>query len=341
MAKILLTGMSAPQTSEKTNKTSKSFASVVNTALESAGNTVIWGDPDINFTKEMVDSFDSILVGISPLNSLGANRAYGALGVISSVLKHAPEKLTLFIDAPNISQIEVSLKGISSSPELLVKDFYSYRKDYLLVKSNKNLQEKLLSVVETLLNDEWPATIYPSLPWKYDTSVAAKLPKGAALKVSGVSLDSFLLEPPLLNEEVIEKWCADDPNSKWVVATARTLGLPCMPMKHTKGSTDSDVEAQIARSAGVLIAPDKKQDTWWSYRYIQALNNLTPIATNWKETHVLGPHWAVLAATIESSTNEDRVSIAAGQRISYEKNTPDKLTSVAVLTNKLRISKEK
>jgi hypothetical protein len=341
MGKILLTGMSAPQASAKANKTSTSFAAVINEALVSAGHSVVWSDPHIALTKESIDDFDSVLVGISPLNSLGANRAYGALSTISSVLEHSPSKLNLFIDAPNVSQIDVSLRAVSTNPELLVKSFYSYRKDYSIVKSDKNLQKKLMSVVETLLNNKWPTTLYPSLPWKTDDSVASKLPSGAASSLAGISLDSFLLEAPVPSYEIIDKWCLDNPQSKWTKSTVSMLGLPCVPMKITKGSTDLDVEAQISRSIGVLISPDKKQDTWWSYRYIQALNKLTPIATNWKESQTLDSSWAVLAATIESSSPKERLSIALAQRESYEQNTPDRIEATTILLNALRISKEK
>ena len=333
--------MSAPQASAKANKTSISFASVINMALVSAGHSVVWSDPRIVMTEEAIEEFDSVLVGISPLNSLGANRAYAALSTISSVLEYSPEKLSLFIDAPNVSQIEVSLRAVSANPELLVKSFYSYRKDYSVVKSDKELQKRLISVVDTLLNEEWPITLYPRLPWKSDDSVSEKLPNGAASKLIGINLDSFLLETPIPSYETVDKWCSDNTQSKWAKSTISTLSLPCVPMRLTKGSTDADVEAQISRSIGVLISPDKKQNTWWSYRYIQALNKLTPIATNWKESQNLDSSWAVLAATIESSSPKERLSIALAQRESYEQNTPDRIESVTALVNALRVTKEK
>lgn len=338
MGKVLLTGMSAPQASAKANISNLGFASLINKALISAGHEVVWADPNINFTKEMVDSFDSILVGVSPLTSLGSNRVYGALSVIGATLEYAPEKLSLLVDAPNASQIEVSLRATLSAPESLVKPFYSYRKNYSEVKSDAAKQAKLLGVVQHLLESEWPTTIYPSLPWKSDSVVADKLPTGARSKLKGISLDSFILEEPADKEDRAQKWVSDDVKSKWSRSVAATLQHPCSPMKHTKGWTDSEAGDQIARSIGALVSPDKKQETWWSYRYIQAMNSTTPVATNWYESQNLGAAWAVLAASIESASESKRRLIATAQRESYEAAIPDTIEATKILVSTLGIN---
>jgi hypothetical protein len=338
MGKVLLTGMSAPQASAKANVSNLGFASLINKALISAGHEVVWTDPNINFTKEMVDTFDSILVGISPLTSLGSNRVYGALSVIGAVLEHAPQKLSLLVDAPNVSQIEVSLRAAVGAPESLVKPFYSYRKNYAEVKESPETQGRLLGVVRHLLEEEWPTTIYPSLPWKLDYSVADKLPTGARSKLVGLNLDSFILEPASDNEDRAPKWVSDDMKSKWNKSVVTTLQYPCSPMKMTKGWTDYEVEDQIARSIGALIAPDKKQETWWTYRYVQAMNKTTPIATNWYESQDLGAAWAVLAASIESASEGKRRLIATAQRESYEVAIPDTIEATKILVSTLGIN---
>lgn len=338
MGKVLLTGMSAPQASAKANTTNLGFASLIEKALSTAGHDVVWTDPNINFSKEMVESFDSVIVGVSPLTSLGSNRAYGALAVIGAVLQYAPEKLSLLVDAPNVSQIEVSLKAILNAPDSLVKPFYSYRKGYSDVKKSQELQDKLIGVVRHLSENEWPTTIYPQLPWKSFESVADKLPTGARSKLVGINLDSFALRDALDNDERALKWTSDDVKHKWTQSVAATLEYPCLPMKMSKGWTDADVEGQIARSVGVLIAPDKKQETWWSYRYIQAMNRLTPVATNWYESQDLSAAWAVLAASIESASEDKRRLIATAQRESYVASIPDTIGATKLLVSTLNLS---
>ncbi len=331
MGKVLITGMSAPQVSSSANKRALSFAAVLNTALLESGHSVTWGDPNIDINNAAIKKFDVIFVGISPLTSLGANRAYGALATIASVLESEPEKLRLFIDAPNVSQIEVSLKALAASPESLVKPFYSYRKDYEKVAADVKLQEKLLSVVNKLLTEPWPITIYPKLPWQLDEDVTRNLPDVAAKSVRGVNLDAYLLTQPKVSEERVDKWTTSDAKSGWHKKLIKTVALPCSPMRITKGSTDVDTEAQIARSIGAIVAPDKKQDTWWSYFYIQALNTATPVVTKWQDSQRIGSSWTVLAATIEDMSASERLQLAEMQRVAYEAHTTDKLEAIRLL----------
>lgn len=331
MGKVLITGMSAPQVSSSANNRVLSFAAVLNRALLEAGHSVTWGDPNIGMTGAAVKKFDVIFVGISPLTSLGANRAYGALGTIATVLESEPEKLRLFIDAPNVSQIEVSLKALAASPESLVKPFYSYRKDYEAVAADPKLQQRLMSVVTKLLEEPWPLTVYPKLPWQSDEEVARNLPSVASGSIKGLNLDSYLLTTPVQSEERVDKWTTSDAKSVWHKKLIKTVSFPCSPMRITKGSTDVDAEAQIARSVGAIIVPDKKQDTWWSYSYIQAMNNSTPVITKWQDSQRIGSPWTVLAATVEDMSAPKRIKLALAQREAYEASIPDKLEATRLL----------
>jgi hypothetical protein len=96
-------------------------------------------------------------------------------------------------------------------------------------------------------------------------------------------------------------------------------------MKMNKGSTDTDVSQQIARSVGVLLSPERRQGTWWSYRYAQAMNLGTPIVTEWKESHVIGSPWSVLAASVEEMSIEDRKHLSEAQKNAYLNAIPSKL----------------
>ena len=169
MSKVFLTGMSAPQASPSANQKSFTFAGLLNKVLTDAGHEVVWASPSVYMTEETLDKFDAIVVGISPLTSVGANRVYGALNVINK-LKNS-DKLTLFIDTPTPSQIEPSLKSVISNPETLTKSFFSYRKEYSNVVSDKDIFQSVLSGVHYLYNNEWTQTIYPKLPWKSEIKI--------------------------------------------------------------------------------------------------------------------------------------------------------------------------
>jgi hypothetical protein len=335
MSKILLTGMSAPQTSPNANKRSLEFAGVLNQVLLELGHEVTWGDPSIYASAQDFTEFDTVLVGLAPITSLGANRAYGALATIDALW--GTDKLRLFIDSASVSQIEVALKSVTTSPDNLVKDFFSYRKGFVDVKSSDEVRGRIFSAIKKLLNDTWPLTVYPELPWGDVDSVIKNLPTGAETAVSGINLDSFLLKDVTPGNEKADKWVYDIPSPHWTKKVASTLNLPTSPMKHNKGATDSDVEYQMARSIGVLISSDKRQGTWWTYRYVQALNSQAPIATEWKESRKIGAEWATLAATIEDYPQRIRDTLAIAQRDTYVANIPSKIEAGKTLQDLLNI----
>lgn len=334
MAKIFLTGMTASQASSKANKKSLAFAGVLERALVENGNDVTWSDPSVNMTANDLEQFDVVLVGLSPVTSMSANRVYGALSVID-VMWTSP-KLTLFIDTPNVSQIPVSFTAMLSKPENFIKSFYSYRKEYKQVSENQELASRLLSIISRLSDGVWPNTIYPSLPWKKDRD-SLKLPKQSLASISPVNLDSYLLCEPVIDDSIRrEKWLIDHA-TEWTKKVVSNLSFATFPMKWNKGNTDLEVFEQMSRSAGVIVTSHKKDGTWWSHRYIQALNAGTPIITDWQESQAIGPEWALLASSIESIPQGARNLVSKAQMELYKSSILSRENSYEALKYVLRI----
>jgi len=338
MSKVLVTGMSAPHTSKDANTRSLSFAGAIVKVLEEQGHIVIQEDPDVSWNSKDLEEYDSVLVGISPLTSLSANRVYGALSVIDVMLKSP--KLRLLIDAPEPTRITSSLKAISKTPDNLTKPFYSYRKSFSYA-TQPTVLDSLIDVIDYLITEKWPVTLYPSLPWGDIESVKKQLPELARDSLMAVNIDSYLLS----NQDVIEierreKWVVENYSTPWIKSTAATLANPTVPMKWHKGWTDAQVLAQIASGIGALITPHQN-GTWWSYRIPQCLNSLTPIATNWQESSVLGDSWMYLAARIEDLSEEDRVALAYQQREAYVKSMPSRRDAAVELHNALGLYSKK
>jgi hypothetical protein len=329
MSKVFLTGMSAPQASSSSNKKSLTFAGVLDKVLTSAGHEVTWASPSVYMTKESLDKFDAVLVGISPLTSVGANRVYGALSVINA-LKDT-DKLTLFVDTPTPSQIEVSLRAVITNPETLTKSFFSYRKEYSNVIADKDLLNSVLSGAKYLYENDWATTLYPKLPWKSDI----KLAFNAKTNLVGVNLDSHIILETDVESDRRPKWAIDNLTTTWAKSTTAALSLPNSLMKWNKGWTDEQVAEQILRSIGAIVSPDKRDGTYWSYRYIQAINSNTPVVTDWKESHLIGDAWNILATNIESMSQEKRDLVAMAQRESYVANIPSKQQAVEILQNSI------
>lgn len=328
--------MSASQASESANNRSLAFAGVLNKVLVELGHSVDWIDPDINFSFEELNSYDSILVGISPITSLAANRTYGALHIID--LMWDSQKLKFFIDAPQVNQITFSINSIKSNQDSFTKSFFSYRKDYKKVVSDEDLKLRLLQCVDKLANDTWPSVIYPSLPWSDSANIKKLLPINVS-NLFAINLDSFLFEEIPFNDQRRDKWVVDTYKTDWAKSTIKTLVFPNFSMKWNKGVTDDQVFDQISRSSGVLITPYKKDGTWWSYRYVQALNALTPIATEWKESIKLGQEWAILAANIEDMSQETRKLLAMAQKDLYVGAVPEKERAKSILESMLGLVK--
>jgi hypothetical protein len=336
MSKIFLTGMTAPQSSLNANTKNLSFSSAINLALQNAGHTVVWADPKIDITKDELDSYDSVIVGIAPVTSLSANKIYGALNIIN--LLWGSDKLNLLIDAPNVSQIATALRSVKNNPNTLTKDFFSNKKGYQSVVSDKKLQSNILKAIDNLLDQDWPTTLIPVLPWKQSYSdKELNLPELAKKSITYLNLDSYLIEDPTESLDKVDKWTADQPESTWTKKISKTIELPISPVKINKGSTDVDVLYQIARSVGILLSPYKNEGTWWSYKYVQSINSLTPVATLWEESGSLGSEWNLLASTIDSMSEEKRALIATAQRESYLAKIPNKKQSIKMLEKALKL----
>jgi hypothetical protein len=334
MSRILITGMSASQGSAKLNSRSLGFTGAVNRSLINSGHEVVWEIPSIDWTDDFFESFDAIIVGVSPITSLSANYMYGGLNTIDRTVDTG--KLTLLVDAPTPRRIGASLRTTLAKPETFTKDFYSSKHGFQRA-AEPAVRTRLLSTVERLLEQDWPTTIYPSLPWQDSQKVAQQVTAQMAKNLIGLSLDAELIEQVEGSDKRL-KWSADELNSPWTKSVLPSLIYPVSPMKWHKGWEDSLVKDQLARSTGALIAPHQKDETWWTYRYVQAINTGTPVATYWQETMGLDYSWSLLAAEIETLSTEKRDNIANKQRCSYIDAIPKVSSARAALQKTLNIN---
>lgn len=326
--------MTASQSSSKANKKSLAFAGVIDKVLTEKGHEVTWADPSVAMTLDELNKFDVVLVGLAPVTSMSANRVYGALSVIDAMW--SSPKLTIFVDTPNASQIAVSFNAMLTKPENFTKPFFSYRKEYSKVSADQILSQRLLNVIARLNDGVWPNTIYPSLPWKRDRDLL-KLPKQALESVSPINLDSFLLCEPIFDDSIRrEKWLVDHATD-WTKKVVSAISFATFPMKWNKGNSDVEVFEQMTRSAGVVITSHKKDGTWWSYRYIQALNAGTPVITDWQESQAIGPEWALLASAVESMPQGARNLVSTAQMELYKNAISSREKSYEALKYVLRM----
>ncbi len=335
MSKIFITGMSAPHASAEANKRSLSFAGLICTVLSQLGHEVVQDDPDISWNINDLDQYDLVLIGLSPLTSLSANRVYGALNLID--LLQESSKLRFFIDAPEPTRITASLRAIAKTPDNLTKPFYSYRKGFMYA-TVPGMASNLLAVVNRLLTDEWPTTLYPALPWSGTGKIISQLPAGAAESLCAINLDSYILSTQdTIEVEKRDKWVVENYNTSWIKEVTGMLVHQSIPMKWHKGWNDEQVFSQISSGIGSLIGPYQTGGTWWSYRLIQSLNASTPVATDWRESQAIGDSWTYLASHIETLPIDKRVEVAHAQREEYAKSIPSRRDAAVTVSDALSL----
>lgn len=316
--KILITGMTAPQSSPTYNARKTFFAGALSRYLENAGFQVRISQPSISLTqKSEVGDFDYIFVGVSPILSVSANYSFGALSLIHSLKDSG--KLFLFIDAPEPGKIFASLRAVHKQNSRLFSDIYQKRDSYKIAKTNKAVQNKIISSVDFLLNSQWPTTYYPALPWMIDTLDAPGFLINASSSCVGVHVDSIYLSPnpKPLNNKRLDQWVVEDPNTRWSVSTRQRLINPTVPMKDSRKWDEDAVLRNISESIGSLIGPKDDNFLWWSTRFFQSLNHETPIATDWKLSSRIGDSWSYLPTAIESMSLAQRYDLAYSQKIEY------------------------
>lgn len=314
MSHILITGMTAAQASARANVRFTTFAGQIAAELYTAGHLVVWQDPSVHTTLDDLKHYDTVLVGLSPITGLPANRAYGALSLIG--LLFDDPRLRFFIDAPNPRQITHSLNAILATPANLNKAFYSYRQEYVAA-CEPTTRLRIYTAIRRMATESWPLTAIPVLPW-HRTDTAGGLPRGADTQIVGLNLDARELERQGPSaEHGVTSWVTDSPRSPWVLALEPLLEHAITPLKAYKFSDTVTTDRVMAMSIGVILPPGGGKRTWWSGRYAQAMRIGVPVVTEWQESQYLGGSWAYLVSQIEAMSDARRFALAEEQKASY------------------------
>lgn len=317
--KTLITGMTAPQASKKYAEHSVSFAGLLSSTLSTKLHSSEICAPSFGMTKDALESYDLVFVGLSSFTSVAANHAYAALWVINE-LRDSP-KLRLFLDAPDPGKIAHSIRAMQDSPAAMFKPFYSNRPFYGQARL-PDTAAKIHEGVSYLDSYTWPETLYPILPWGNQGKIANTLPAHAVSSLRAVNLDSLVFDrvhsldtAPTSDEGRF--WVVDDTRSQWAASVEATMKSMVIPMKEHRGWTDTEVLARMSQAVGSLIAPSKQTGSWWTPRVAQSLAANVPVVTDWRESAILGDPWLDLAVTVDEMNQARRDSLMARQKESY------------------------
>jgi hypothetical protein len=321
--KILFTGMASSHCLPIGNI---SFFSTISKAVESSSE-VTWATPKISWTKDYLDSFDLIFFGFIPPTALSANKIYGAMHVLG--LMFESPKLRLVVDGQQVWQYKNSIEMVKRDVSKLFSSFYSKRAEYSSAKNPSN-REYIDLASKYFSSEIWPITYYPKLPWTSHERAVASLGFGTKEKFVGLSLDPLLINPePYSMSTRGEFWSVDNHKSMWLKKLEPSITRPVYPLKPGRLLTDKEAVASMRESLGLIIAPqDRGVGSWWSYRYIQALNSNTPVATNWIDAAGYSESWSHLAYQIEDMDYTQRLSVAKNQLESYQASLQSKKQTI-------------
>lgn len=308
--KILMTGMASSHCSLKGNV---SFFSTLHSVLSEVGDVRIC-EPDLSWTRADLQKYDAVIVGLTPPTALTANKIYGALHVLD--LMYESPKLRLVVDGPQVWQFKNSIESFKRAPLQTFGPVHLNRKDYK--KALESHVDSIKSVADKMEHLTWPLTYVPLLPWATETTASAALGFIPEDRLIGLNLDAFLLDRSVNTIGRKDRWAVENMKSTWWTKVSSTLRFPSNTTSVNKRSNDEYALGLMSDSAAIAIAPqDRKVGTWWSYRYVQALNTGTPVATKWQDSSTIGPAWSVLAYQIEDLEHYERPYLADAQYKEY------------------------
>lgn len=313
--RCFVTGMTAQQANPASVKRGANFTGLLVRALKERGHEVDWHDPSVEMSKGALGRYDSVIVGMAPITSLGANRTYGALSTIWHLWEDP--RLALLVDAPDPHKIRGSLEAIMKKPENLTKTFFSYRLEYAAAVESRNAS-RLLDTVELLKDDAWPMTVGPRLPWQQIMQMRGLL--SPSPNVHLINLDRMVLDDaPTLPSAIalrLPVWAYEPSTSHRWLRTQNVTWDTGSIAKNVRMDSDKVAFDQLRQVSGCLVAPTR-HGTWWNTRYAQALSQGVPVFSDWTETSLLGPEWGQLPGQFETWDQPQRTALAHAQLRSY------------------------
>lgn len=340
--KILVTGMTSQQVSPDAHKKAENFTGLLVEALKiDQTNEVWWLEPSCRWGDKELSQYSHVFVGIAPLLSMGANRAYGALSVIERMWGSG--KLTLIYDQPDPGLFTRSLNSVMKNWDSFTKPFFSYRREYDVARDSA-INSRLMMQAMRLQTREWPNVIVPGLPWKsrFVSFTVASLPVGAERSVRPICLDSLILSrwesrrpenpvEPLWSWTATKSLVGSRSGQRWLGGLGLTAPVAALPQNH-RIPTDEMTRVQLLESRGYLSGPGL-----WTPQIAQALSQHSPVFSDWTVTsEALGPSWGWLPGSTETLGRAELTELARDQLRAYSGalKQPSSLSSYILRTAK-------
>lgn len=331
---ILLTGATAAHVSPSKNEKTRTFSGDIYNALVSSKNRVTWVEPSVFMSYDYISDFDAVIVGLAPPTSTAAHRIYGALSVIGYGLDAG--NVSIILDAPEPKKVWYGLKSIQKNPQSLFKGFYSKRKEYKATEKEE-IFSHILVTVHRLIEDFWPTTIFPSLPWMSFSSVSSYVPRTSEKNLVGLCFDGKYLSGKTTGSmrSNPEYWLSDKLSSPWSKKQEKLLTLPVEAMRSSRWEGDVEATKKFDKALACLVSTYGKGDPWWSSAISQCLSSGVPVVSDWTLTSILGPSWRHIPHNLEEMSREEIYNLANDQLFSYKNSVLKWDSSVKLLQDSI------
>lgn len=333
--RVLITGMSSHQYSQRTAERTESFSYLLSKCLSDGGCDVDMCAPLVSWDTKFFSNYDAVMVGVSPPMSVASNGAYGALAAVSKL--NESHRVTLFSDLPEMWKIFSNIRSLEKSPSQMFKEFYKKRIGYSDALSSKDTSSHVENGLSVLAGTQGQKIVVPMLPWNSTEDVTG-IPDTTKSSLVSLNLDyqvfKSLLSPSHHKRNLT--WIVDG-KSKWVRNSAQSLTYQTIDMRDVRPRTSKNTVETIRASYALLIGPHDDGLTWWSPRYAQSLAVGTAVATDWKNSASLGRSWSRLPCDIENLSDREYADLLNEQRSSYIDSIPTEQQSTKQLLQTLEI----
>lgn len=272
---------------------------------------------------------DLLVMGISPIISIGSRYLYGALDAIGKARQYSVPMIW-YISDWQVSLLTSSVRTIMNGPWRLTKAFMQHRTDFEWANHH---EEQLLKVVQAMNDYPWPDMMIPSHPWRNDMPlISKKIPSRRLHYFDPTSSTSGLWAP---HAELATK---ESRQREWVLAAlgdySRWMDEQHLtwPVRYFGGKTrteedengkkgftprvqESEVHKNYAETWGGLAPAHALASCgWWRSRYDFILKNGGILYGDPGEMALMGGPFVNTVAEIESLTNDQLSQLAYDQR---------------------------
>ena len=319
--RIFLTGSTSTQTRNKTNIRVFSLTAALATGIQAVGNKLTWGPPDPDNEAKDLKDYDLVLVGLAPVNSLGARWAAAACGLIAKCWREGVPVM-VFVDDWKVREAQAGLRRFHHHPDKLL-EYVGRIQNTKYVPWIRDNVDLVLEAIHRMHDDVWPPALTCLFPWGNHDMIREKT---TMYEMAWVDPSAVVPEWP------IHKPSDEDRSREWILAGLSryeewrdSLGaqwpIQCygnMAAKIYPNMVEDKMPNRYAQSWGVLCHKYPHAGSgWWRNRFPFAIQAGSILWGDPAEMAGLGGPYLVPINDIERMSTAQLRELANDQALTF------------------------